>query len=98
MQLAEEHNILVRDMAHKSASERLLPPAGERDKPSNFSKVVLSEMGGRVCLAPNQTWGRYHYVEDFQLERIYRDVRVCQIYEGTSGVQRMVNNPEIQGE
>jgi butyryl-CoA dehydrogenase len=43
-----------------------------------------------VCSAAIQTLGGYGYVNDFPLERIYRDVRVCQIYEGTSDVQKML--------
>jgi hypothetical protein len=43
-----------------------------------------------VCSAAIQVHGGYGYVGDFPVERIYRDVRVCQIYEGTSEVQRLV--------
>ena len=44
----------------------------------------------RSCSDAIQTFGGYGYVEDFPVERIYRDVRVCQIYEGTSDIQRLV--------
>ena len=47
-------------------------------------------MAERVCSKALQTLGGYGYLSDFPLERIYRDVRVCQIYEGTSDIQRMV--------
>jgi len=43
-----------------------------------------------VCSAAIQTLGGYGYVSDFPVERIYRDVRVCQIYEGTSDVQKIL--------
>jgi butyryl-CoA dehydrogenase len=43
-----------------------------------------------VCSDALQVHGGYGYVTEFAIERIYRDVRVCQIYEGTSDVQRMV--------
>ena len=44
----------------------------------------------KVCSAAIQTLGGYGYVNDFPLERIYRDVRVCQIYEGTSDIQKLL--------
>jgi alkylation response protein AidB-like acyl-CoA dehydrogenase len=47
-------------------------------------------MAERVCSAALQIHGGYGYVTDFPVERIYRDVRVCQIYEGTSDVQRIL--------
>lgn len=55
-----------------------------------MAKVFASEMAENVCSDAIQTLGGYGYLEDFEVERIYRDVRVCQIYEGTSDVQRMV--------
>lgn len=54
------------------------------------AKLFASEMAERVCSKALQTLGGYGYLSDFPLERIYRDVRVCQIYEGTSDIQRMV--------
>lgn len=54
------------------------------------AKLFASEMAERVCSEALQTLGGYGYLSDFPLERIYRDVRVCQIYEGTSDIQRMV--------
>jgi alkylation response protein AidB-like acyl-CoA dehydrogenase len=47
-------------------------------------------MAERVCSAAIQTLGGYGVVSDFPVERIYRDVRVCQIYEGTSDVQKIL--------
>ena len=44
----------------------------------------------RVCSDAIQIFGGYGYVNDFPVERIYRDVRVCQIYEGTSDVQKIL--------
>ncbi len=55
-----------------------------------MAKLFASEMAERVCSAAIQTLGGYGYVRDFPLERIYRDVRVCQIYEGTSDVQKII--------
>ncbi|RZI87867.1 MAG: hypothetical protein EOP15_13045 [Pseudomonas sp.] len=56
----------------------------------SMAKLFASEMAEKVCSDALQTLGGYGYLSDFPLERIYRDVRVCQIYEGTSDIQRMV--------
>ena len=57
---------------------------------ASMAKLFASEMAEKVCSDALQTLGGYGYLSDFPLERIYRDVRVCQIYEGTSDIQRMV--------
>ena len=57
---------------------------------ASMAKLFASEMAEKVCSDAIQIHGGYGYVADFPVERIYRDVRVCQIYEGTSDVQRMV--------
>ncbi|MBM3567896.1 MAG: acyl-CoA dehydrogenase [Alphaproteobacteria bacterium] len=57
---------------------------------ASMAKLFASEMAEAVCSAALQTFGGYGYLADFPVERIYRDVRVCQIYEGTSDVQRLV--------
>ncbi|MBK8909121.1 MAG: acyl-CoA dehydrogenase [Rhodospirillales bacterium] len=59
-------------------------------KEASMAKLFASEMAERVCSAAIQVFGGYGYVSDFPVERIYRDVRVAQIYEGTSDVQRIV--------
>ncbi|WP_174874466.1 acyl-CoA dehydrogenase family protein [Vogesella oryzae] len=59
-------------------------------KESSMAKLVASEMAETVCSAAIQTLGGYGYLADYPLERIYRDVRVAQIYEGTSDVQKLV--------
>lgn len=59
-------------------------------KEAAMAKLFASEMAEQVCSAAIQTLGGYGYVSDFPLERIYRDVRVCQIYEGTSDVQKII--------
>ena len=59
-------------------------------KEASMAKLFASEMAERVCSAAIQVHGGYGYVSDFPVERIYRDVRVCQIYEGTSDIQRLV--------
>jgi alkylation response protein AidB-like acyl-CoA dehydrogenase len=59
-------------------------------KEAAMAKLFASEMAERVCSAALQTLGGYGYVSDFPVERIYRDVRVCQIYEGTSDIQKII--------
>lgn len=59
-------------------------------KEAAMAKLFASEMAEQVCSAAIQTLGGYGYVQDFPVERIYRDVRVCQIYEGTSDVQKIL--------
>ncbi len=86
------------DMATRIAVARqmVLHAAAMRDagRPAlveaSMAKLFASEMAEKVCSDALQTLGGYGYLKDFPLERIYRDVRVCQIYEGTSDIQRMV--------
>ena len=59
-------------------------------KEASMAKLFASEGAEKVCSAALQTLGGYGYTQDFAIERIYRDVRVTQIYEGTSDIQRMV--------
>lgn len=86
------------DMATKieTARQMVLHAAALREagKPclteASMAKLVASEMAEQVCSAAIQIHGGYGYLADYPVERIYRDVRVCQIYEGTSDVQRLV--------
>ena len=59
-------------------------------KEASMAKLFASEMAEKVCSDAIQIHGGYGYVTDFPVERIYRDVRVCQIYEGASDIQRLV--------
>ena len=79
---------VARQMIHHAAS---LKDAGRPClKEAAMAKLFASEMAERVCSAAIQIHGGYGYVSDFPVERIWRDVRVCQIYEGTSDVQRIL--------
>jgi butyryl-CoA dehydrogenase len=62
-----------------------------------MAKLFASEMAERVCSEAIQIHGGYGYLKDFPVERIYRDVRVCQIYEGTSDIQRLVISRALAG-
>ncbi|NUB22368.1 acyl-CoA dehydrogenase [Azospirillum formosense] len=86
------------DMATKveAARQLVLHAASLRDagepclKEAAMAKLFASEIAERVCSDAIQIHGGYGYLNDFPVERIYRDVRVCQIYEGTSDIQRLV--------
>ncbi len=67
-------------------------------KEAAMAKLYASEMAEQVCTDAIQIHGGYGYLSDFPVERIYRDVRVCQIYEGTSDIQRLVISRQITAE
>jgi len=78
----------ARQLVHHAASLR---DAGRAClKEASMAKLFASEMAEKVCSDAIQIHGGYGYVADFPVERIYRDVRVCQIYEGASDIQRLV--------
>jgi butyryl-CoA dehydrogenase len=67
-------------------------------KEASMAKLFASEIAERVCSDAIQIHGGYGYLNDFPVERIYRDVRICQIYEGSSDIQRMVISRAIAAE
>jgi alkylation response protein AidB-like acyl-CoA dehydrogenase len=82
------HIEVARQMVHHAACLR---DAGRPClKEASMAKLFASEMAEKVCSDAIQIHGGYGYVNDFPVERIYRDVRVCQIYEGTSDVQKII--------
>jgi butyryl-CoA dehydrogenase len=98
-------NFRLADMATKIevARQMVWHAASLRDakrpclKEASMAKLFASEMAEEVCSAAIQIHGGYGYVADFPVERIYRDVRVCQIYEGASDIQRLVIGRAIAG-
>ena len=98
-------NFKLADMATEIEAARQLVwhAASLRDagrpclKEASMAKLFASEMAERVCSGAIQVHGGYGYVADFPVERIYRDVRVCQIYEGTSEIQRLVIGRALAG-
>ncbi len=64
-------------------------------KEAAMAKLFASEMAEKVCSDAIQIHGGYGYLTDYPVERIYRDVRVCQIYEGTSDIQRLIIGRQI---
>jgi butyryl-CoA dehydrogenase len=67
-------------------------------KEASMAKLFASEMAEKVCSSAIQIHGGYGYLNDFPVERIYRDVRVCTIYEGTSDIQRLVIGRQLAAE
>jgi alkylation response protein AidB-like acyl-CoA dehydrogenase len=72
----------------KSAGQPCLSQASQ-------AKLFASEMAERVCSSAMQIHGGYGYLEDYPIERYYRDARITQIYEGTSEVQRLLIAREL---
>jgi len=98
-------NFRLADMATsvEAARQLYLHAARLRDagepclKEASMAKLFASEMAERVCSDAIQIHGGYGYVADFPVERIWRDVRVCQIYEGASDIQRLVIARALEG-
>ncbi len=67
-------------------------------KEASMAKLFATEAAEQVCNDAIQIHGGYGYLNDFPVERIYRDVRVCKIYEGTSEIQRLVISRQIKSE
>ncbi|WP_431855427.1 acyl-CoA dehydrogenase [Azospirillum sp.] len=94
------------DMATRveAARQMVLHAASLRDaglpclKEAAMAKLFASEAAERVCADAIQVHGGYGYLNDFPVERIYRDVRVCAIYEGTSDIQRLIISRQIAAE
>ena len=87
-QLAASRGLILEAAALRDAGEPCLQAAA-------MAKLFASEMAERVASDAIQIHGGYGYLADFPVERIYRDVRVCQIYEGTSDIQRLLIVREI---
>ncbi len=87
-QIAAARGLVQDAAARRDAGEPCLQQAA-------MAKLFASEMAERVASDAIQIHGGYGYLADFPVERIYRDVRVCQIYEGTSDIQRLIIAREI---
>jgi len=64
-------------------------------KQACMAKLFASEAAERICSGAVQILGGYGYTRDYPVEKIYRDVRVCQIYEGTSDVQKLIISRQL---
>jgi len=67
-------------------------------KEASMAKLFASEVAEKICSDAIQVFGGYGYLNDFPVERYYRDVRICQIYEGTSEVQKLVISRSVMAE
>ena len=86
-EMATEVEVARQMYLHAAALES----AGERSiREASMAKLFASEMAERVCSGAIQVHGGYGYLNDFPVEKLYRDARVLQIYEGTSEVQKIV--------
>jgi alkylation response protein AidB-like acyl-CoA dehydrogenase len=91
------------DMATQlhAATTMVLEAAALRDagrpclKQACMAKLFASEAAGRICSDAIQIFGGYGYSRELPVEKIYRDVRVAQIYEGTSDVQRIIISRQL---
>ncbi|MBN8953552.1 MULTISPECIES: acyl-CoA dehydrogenase family protein [unclassified Rhizobium] len=89
------------DMQLEAATQLTLNAARLKDaglpclREASIAKLFASEIAERVTSDAIQILGGYGYLQDYPLERIYRDVRVCQIYEGTSDVQKINISREL---
>lgn len=79
---------VARTYTHHAA--RLFDEGVECVKEASVAKLVAAEMAERVCSDAIQIHGGYGYLNDYRVEQIARDVRVCQIYEGTNDIQRLI--------
>lgn len=86
----------ARLMVHRAA--RLKDAGKPCLKEASMAKLFASEVAEKVCSDAIQVFGGYGYLNDFPVERYYRDVRVCQIYEGTSEVQKLVISRSVMNE
>jgi alkylation response protein AidB-like acyl-CoA dehydrogenase len=89
------------DVEVEAARQLVLNAARVKDsgapclREASIAKLYASEMAERVCSGAIQVLGGYGYLADYPVERIYRDVRVCQIYEGTSEIQKINISREL---
>jgi len=89
-QLEAAHLMVINAASLRDAGEPCL-------KQASMAKLFASEAAEKICSSAIQVLGGYGYLKDYDLERIYRDVRISQIYEGTSDIQRIVIAREIGG-
>src|SRR6185436_17858955 len=83
----------ARQLTHYAAS--LIDAGRPCRQEASMAKLFASDMAEKVCSDAIQIHGGYGYVKDFPVERLWRDMRVCRIYEGTSDIQRLVISREL---
>ncbi len=103
--IAEHQSIanMLADMQTQLNAARLLILHAARLKSAGLpclseasqAKLFASEMAEKVCSQAVQIHGGYGYLEDYPVERYYRDARITQIYEGSSEIQRLLIAREL---
>ncbi|MGE5663393.1 MAG: acyl-CoA dehydrogenase family protein, partial [Deltaproteobacteria bacterium] len=96
-------HFLLADMAMDIEAARLLTYKGawlldqgkRSTKESSFAKAFAADLAMRVATDAVQIYGGYGYMKDYPVEKLMRDAKLLQIYEGTSQIQRMVIAKEI---
>ena len=86
----------ARQLTHQAVA--LLDAGQAFQKESSMAKLYAGEMVEKVASDAVQIHGGYGYLKDYPVERIYRDARICQIYEGTGDIQRMVISRMLEKE
>lgn len=79
---------VARSFLHQVA--RLRDAGASCKSEAAMAKLFASELAEKAASEAIQIHGGYGYLKDFPVERIYRDARICRIYEGTSDIQRMI--------
>lgn len=88
--LADMHAAIDVARVYTHAAARLFDEGKECAREASIAKLVAAEMAERVCSDAIQIHGGNGYLTDYRVEQIFRDVRVCQIYEGTNDIQRLI--------
>lgn len=88
--LADMHAAIDVARVYTYAAARLFDEGKECARQASIAKLVAAEMAEKVCSDAIQIHGGNGYLTDYRVEQIFRDVRVCQIYEGTNDIQRLI--------
>ena len=94
---AYDHHLATSDSKDKATRERLKQASALADALTPLTKYYATEMGNRVCYQAMQVHGGVGYMREFNVERHYRDIRVTNIYEGTSQLQIVAATGKLLG-
>ncbi len=88
--LADMHAAIDMARVYTRHAAQLFDEGKECAREASVAKLVSAEMAEKVCSDAIQIHGGNGYINDYRVEQIFRDVRVCQIYEGTNDIQRLI--------
>ncbi|MEL3890152.1 acyl-CoA dehydrogenase family protein [Ferrovibrio sp. MS7] len=88
--LADMHAAIDMARVYTRHAAQLFDEGKECAREASIAKLVSAEMAEKVCTDAIQIHGGNGYLNDYRVEQIFRDVRVCQIYEGTNDIQRLI--------